>query len=154
MIFQSGLVLLTFLAMSFFHTPFRVQATQDAHGAPAQSNAKAANAQTAKKQGWITDRKTASNGVEQLKTDCPAKCRELGDTPVLVTKDAKIWEITTNRDTLKGHEGHLVEIDGTFNSQKGQVQIESLANLACGSRFCERKCKGKCGNGTSCDCEK
>ena len=27
-------------------------------------------------------------------------------------------------------------------------------DIACGPRFCEKQCKGKCGNGASCDCPK
>jgi len=153
MTFRFGLVLLTFFATFSFPAQPCAQAAQEPNSGPGQSKPKPTN-ETYKNQGWIVDKKTeAKGGVEYLKTACPESCKEIGDKAVFVTKDGKVWEIT-NQESLKGYEGHLVELHGSFDPQKKTLHIGSLANLACGSRFCERKCKGKCGNGTSCDCEK
>jgi len=58
-----------------------------------------------------------------------------------VSKDGK-----TRTSTFKGidAEGHNIN----------DVLVYDRMDMACGPRFCEKQCKGKCGNGTSCDCPK
>jgi len=95
-------------------------------------------------------------------SDGPSKDKM--DTKVGVTKrtdktfaftamDGKTWDVS-NPEMLKGHEGRGIEVTGTFDAQGKILRIEKVSNMACGPRFCERKCNGKCGNGSSCDCPK
>jgi hypothetical protein len=72
---------------------------------------------------------------------------------VFAAKEGGTWEVS-NPDKLRGHEGRAVEITGTFNEQTQIVHIETVSDMACGPKFCERQCKGKCGNGSACDCPK
>ena len=72
---------------------------------------------------------------------------------VFDAKEGSTWEVS-NPDKLRGHEGRAVEITGTFDAQTQTVHIETVSDMACGPRFCERQCKGKCGNGSACDCPK
>ena len=58
-----------------------------------------------------------------------------------VSKDGKTRTSIFKGKTAEGHDVHNV------------VVLEKL-DMACGPRFCEKKCNGKCGNGTSCDCPK
>jgi len=76
--------------------------------------------------------------------------KHMDEKTVFDTKEGT-W-VVSNPDKLEGHEGRAVEITGTFNALSQTVYIETVSNMACGPRFCERKCKGKCGNGSACDC--
>jgi hypothetical protein len=69
------------------------------------------------------------------------------------TKDGSTFRIS-NPEILESHKTRGVEITGTFDMKSQKVQIQKVSNIACGPRFCERKCKGKCGNGSDCDCQK
>jgi hypothetical protein len=153
MTFRFGLALFTFFASSCIPVQSHPQSSKESNRDLRQSKPNAAN-DTDKKEGWIVDKKTeAKGGVPYLRTACPANCKDIGDKAVFVTKDGKVWEIA-NQESLKGHEGRFVELHGSFDPQNKTLHVGGLTNLACGSRFCERKCKGKCGNGTSCDCER
>ena len=77
---------------------------------------------------------------------------KMDDKTVFATKGST-WKVL-NADKLTGHEGRAVEITGTFNAQRQTVHIETVNDIACGPRLCERKCEGKCGNGNACDCDK
>jgi hypothetical protein len=112
----------------------------------AQSNA-TANSQT-------RSPSSQSDGPSKDKTETMVGVTKHTDNKYRFTAmDGKSWEVS-NPDTLRGHEGRGIEVTGTFDAQGKIVRIEKVSNMACGPRFCERKCNGKCGNGSSCDCPK
>jgi len=63
----------------------------------------------------------------------------------------KTWGVS-NPEILKDHRGRVVEITGTIDAQRDSIHINKVSDIACGPRLCERQCKGKCGNGSACDC--
>jgi len=60
------------------------------------------------------------------------------------------WKVSedgqTRTSTIKGKDGKGNNISGVYVYEK--------MDLACGPKFCEKRCKGKCGNGADCDCPK
>jgi hypothetical protein len=65
-----------------------------------------------------------------------------------VSKDGK-----TRTSTLWG--GHSHGWDGDPHGQSKEIElVYDKMDIACGPKFCEKQCKGKCGNGASCDCPK
>lgn len=58
-----------------------------------------------------------------------------------VSKDGKTQTLTFRGKDLEGHDVN-------------DVLVYDRMDIACGPRFCEKRCKGKCGNGSSCDCPK
>lgn len=72
---------------------------------------------------------------------------------IFAEKEGSAWEVS-NPETLKGHEGRAIQITGTFDARAKRVYIEAVKDMACGPKFCERQCKGKCGNMSNCDCPK
>src|SRR5438105_8544120 len=65
----------------------------------------------------------------------------------------KTWGVS-NPEILKGHQGRVVEITGTIDAHGDSIHINKVSDIACGPKLCERQCKGKCGNGSACDCPK
>jgi hypothetical protein len=93
-----------------------------------------------------------SDGQSKNKTDTMVGVTKRTDQKwVFATKEGKTWEVL-NPEMLKGHEGRAVQLSGTFEASGKSVRVEKVSNMACGPRFCERACKGKCGNGVDCDC--
>src|SRR5882762_1110036 len=147
------------ISLSFLIGPGFTCAQRPNSGVEAKQDDKAATTSGNKKittKGWITNEKDAAKNVAELKKECSGPCAVVKDKKAFfvngVNNDQQGWTIQ-NAETLKGHEGHFVEITGTLDKDTTTMRIEKVVNLACGSRFCERKCKGKCGNGSACDCE-
>lgn len=105
------------------------------------SRAKAPTQQSEKPADDQTDHPDTMVGVINLKDQ----------KAVFHTKGGSTWKIS-NPEMLKGIKGQAVEITGTFNAKDQTIHIQKASSMACGPRFCERQCKGKCGNGSACDC--
>jgi hypothetical protein len=75
--------------------------------------------------GWISDSKCGAKGANAEHAACAKKCIGAGEKPVLVTdKDQKIIAID-NSDSVKGQEGHHVEISGSMTSG-GSLHVDKV----------------------------
>jgi hypothetical protein len=62
--------------------------------------------------GWVADSKCGAKGANAGAADCTKKCLENGAKMVVVTDgDQKVLTVD-NPDSLKGHEGHHVAVNG------------------------------------------
>lgn len=76
--------------------------------------------------GWVSDEKCGAEGAKAEAADCTKKCIEGGKKVVFVTdKDKKVLNVS-NPETLKGHEGHHVNVNGHVNDADGSIHVMSV----------------------------
>lgn len=76
--------------------------------------------------GWVSDEKCGAEGAKAEAAECTKKCIEGGKKVVFVTdKDKKVLSVT-NPETLKGHEGHHVQVNGHVNDADGSIHVMSV----------------------------
>lgn len=87
---------------------------------------------------FVSVKRIDANSIESVwKKDGQVILKEVS----IVSKDGK-----TRTSTLWG---------GNPHGQSKEIElVYDKMDIACGPRFCEKQCKGKCGNGASCDCPK
>jgi hypothetical protein len=70
-------------------------------------------------------------------------------------KDGKVILKDVSRVSRDGKTRTSTLWGGDPHGQSKEIElVYDKMDIACGPRFCEKQCKGKCGNGTSCDCPK
>src|SRR5919109_3817669 len=76
--------------------------------------------------GWVSDEKCGAEGAKAEAAECTKKCIEGGKKVVFVTdKDKKVLNVS-NPETLKGHEGHHVNVNGHVNDADGSIHVMSV----------------------------
>jgi hypothetical protein len=76
--------------------------------------------------GWVSDEKCGAEGAKAEAADCTKKCIESGKKVVFVTdRDKKVLSVS-NPETLKGHEGHHVNVNGHVNDADGSIHVMSV----------------------------
>jgi hypothetical protein len=68
-------------------------------------------------------------------------------------KNGRVVTVVTSKVSSDGKSriSTFMASDAAGNSLR-DVLVYGKKDLACGPKFCEKQCKGKCGNGKSCDC--
>lgn len=80
--------------------------------------------------GWVSDEKCGAEGAKAEAADCTKKCIEGGSKVVFVTdKDKKVLNVS-NPETLKGHEGHHVNLNGHVNDADGTIHVMSVKMIS------------------------
>ena len=79
--------------------------------------------------GWVVDEKCGAAGAVAGKEECTKKCIEAGSKVVFVgDKDKKVWQVQ-NPETLKGHEGHHVQLSAHVDTAANSVHIMEVKML-------------------------
>ncbi|HKE32341.1 MAG TPA: hypothetical protein VKD65_11500 [Candidatus Angelobacter sp.] len=94
---------------------------------------KASGAKATKISGWVTDANCAAKKDADLSNaDCAKKCAEKGVKLVVVSdKDHSVLNVD-NQDTLKGHEGHHVQVTGKLDNDT--LHVDKVAMLKGGNK--------------------
>jgi hypothetical protein len=90
----------------------------------------AADQQSTKVNGWISDSMCAQKHAGKPAVSCVKKCIEMGSKPVFVD-DAKkqVWAID-NPDAVTAHYGHHVSITGMEDSSAKSIHINKVTMLS------------------------
>ena len=79
--------------------------------------------------GWVSDEKCGAEGAKAEAANCTKKCIEGGSKIVFVTdKDKKVLHVS-NPETLKGHEGHHVNVNGHVDEAAGSIHVMSVSMI-------------------------
>ena len=81
--------------------------------------------------GWVSDAKCGAKGASADHAACAKKCADGGEKLVVVSdKDHKVYNVD-NQDSLKGHEGHHVQV--TASDTNGTLHVDKVNMLAQGA---------------------
>jgi hypothetical protein len=90
----------------------------------------AADQQSAKMNGWISDSMCGARHAGTPNVACVKKCIESGSKPVFVDDEKKqVWAID-NPDSITAHYGHHVAVSAVQNPVSKTVHISSVTMLA------------------------
>lgn len=89
----------------------------------------AADQQSSKVNGWISDSMCAQKHAGNPAVSCVKKCIEMGSKPVFVDDAQKqVWSID-NPDAVTAHYGHHVAVTGTEDKSSKSIHINKVAML-------------------------
>jgi hypothetical protein len=78
--------------------------------------------------GWVSDSMCGAKNASAGHEECVTKCIDHGAKAVLVTEGKDVLTVE-NPDTVKGHEGHNVQVRGHVNESAKSIHIAELKML-------------------------
>jgi hypothetical protein len=77
--------------------------------------------------GFVSDSGCGANGAKDGHEACAKKCIDGGKEVVFVdAAEKKVWKVE-NPESLKGHEGHRVNVKAHVNAESGSIHVAEVS---------------------------